>query len=284
MAASDLAALPDVKLWIAGSSGIGASDDTLLSRLITDVSGAIYAYLSRSTLLPRTVSERYDGNGKDRLYLRNYPVTAISSLVVGDTAIAAGPAPGAGVAWQAGYLLEPWDGAPPGLPQALDLRGHRFHRGRQNVLIAYVTGYQVSAEAAGVAPYTPLQPYGPWASDQGVTYADGTALQKVSGSPTVGQYQVVATYNSDASPPSWSVVYNLNAADVATGAFISYGFVPALINNACIEWVVERYRYRTRVGQSSESVNGQMTSAYSLKGVPDFIKASLDPYKAVALP
>ena len=37
MAASDLAALADVKTWLSGSSGIGSTDDTLLSRLITDV-------------------------------------------------------------------------------------------------------------------------------------------------------------------------------------------------------------------------------------------------------
>jgi hypothetical protein len=43
MAASDLAALGDVKAWLAGSSGIGSSDDALLARLITDVSGAVTA-------------------------------------------------------------------------------------------------------------------------------------------------------------------------------------------------------------------------------------------------
>ena len=33
MAASDLAVLADVKTWLAGSSGIGSSDDALLARL-----------------------------------------------------------------------------------------------------------------------------------------------------------------------------------------------------------------------------------------------------------
>jgi hypothetical protein len=288
MAASDLAILSDVKTWLAGSSGLGSSDDALLARLITDVSGAIYAYLCRSTLLPRVVNERYDGNGKERLYLRNYPVTAISSLVIGQTAITAAPTPGVGVSWQAGYLLDPWDGTPPGWPQALDLRGHHFHPGRQNVLVSYAAGYQVVGEPATVpanpGPYTctPAAPYGPWGSDQGVTYANGTALTPVTSAPTQGQYQVVITNTPDTSPPAYSIAYTFAAADAGAAVLISYGFIPASINNACIEWVAERYRYRSRVGQSSQTVTGQMTSAYSLKGVPDFIKASLDPYKAVA--
>jgi hypothetical protein len=62
MAASDLATLADVKTWLAGSSGIGSSDDALISRLITDVSGAITAYLGRPSLVPRLFMERLDGN------------------------------------------------------------------------------------------------------------------------------------------------------------------------------------------------------------------------------
>jgi len=41
------------------------------------------------------------------------------------------------------------------------------------------------------------------------------------------------------------------------------------------------YRYRTRIGQSAQTVQGQMTSAYSLKDMPDFVRASLDPYRSV---
>src|ERR1700734_2795503 len=82
MAASDLATLADVKTWLSGSSGIGASDDALIARLITDVSGAITAYLGRPSLLPRGFVERLDGDGKARLSLSRYPVLAISSLVI----------------------------------------------------------------------------------------------------------------------------------------------------------------------------------------------------------
>jgi hypothetical protein len=91
----------------------------------------------------------------------------------------------------------------------------------------------------------------------------------VTGSPGAGQYNVS------------SGVYSFAAADAGAAVLISYGFIPAAINNACIEWVAERYRYRTRIGQSAQTVQGQQTASYSLKDMPDFVRASLDPYRSV---
>lgn len=182
MAVSDLAVLADVKTWLAGSSGMGSTDDALLSRLITDVSGAITAYLGRPSLAPRTVTERLDGNGRTRLFLSHYPVLQIASLAIDNVAITPAVPPAAGAPHPLGYLLEPWDGLPPGRPQALDLFELSFRRGRQNVVADYSAGYAVEAEGATVpgapGPYNVSvgAPLGPWASDLGVTYADGGAL------------------------------------------------------------------------------------------------------------
>ncbi len=278
MAASDLAALADVKTWLSGSSGIGSTDDALIARLITDVSGAISAYLGRPSLIPRAFTEQLDGNGKPRLFLQHYPVLQLDALVVDNVAVPAAPLPGAGAPHGRGYLLEPWDGLPPGRPQALDLFDMAFRKGRQNVVVSYSAGYAVQSEAASVpaapGPYTvtAAAPFGPWATDAGVAYANGAALVAVTGSPDAGQYNVSAG------------IYTFAAADAGAAVLISYGFIPASINNACIEWVAERYRYRTRVGQSAQTVQGQMTASYSLKDMPDFVRASLDPYRRVAVP
>jgi hypothetical protein len=277
MAASDLAVLGDVKTWLAGSSGIGSTDDALLARLITDVSGAIAAYLGRPSLTPRTYSERLDGNGKARLFLPHYPVLQVGSLVIDTIAVEPAAAPSAGAPRPRGYLLEPWDGLPPGRPQALDLFAAVFRRGRQNVVVGYSAGYAVQDEAASVpaapGPYnvSAAAPFGPWASDAGVVYAGGTPLEAVTGTPSAGQYNVSGG------------AYTFAAADAGAAVLISYGFIPAAINNACIEWAAERYRYRTRVGQSAQTVAGQQTASYSLKDMPDFIRASLDPYRRVAV-
>ena len=275
MAASDLAVLADVKTWLSGSSGIGSSDDALLARLITDVSGAITAYLGRPSLTPRPVAERLDGNGKARMFLRHYPTLQLTSLAIDNVAVPAAATPAAGAPFSKGYLLEAWDGLPPGRPQALDLFHVTFRRGRQNIVVGYNAGYAVESETASVpdapGPYTvtAAAPFGPWASEAGVTYNNDTALVAVAGTPSAGEYNVA------------SGVYTFAAADAGAAVLISYGFIPAAINNACIEWVAERYRYRTRIGQSAQTVQGQMTAAYSLKNMPDFVRASLDPYRSV---
>ena len=62
--------------------------------------------------------------------------------------MAAALAPAAGAACTNGYLLEPWDGLPPGRPQALDLFDAIFRRGRQNVVVSYSAGYAVDGESA----------------------------------------------------------------------------------------------------------------------------------------
>ncbi len=276
MAASDLAVLADVKTWLAGSSGIGSSDDALISRLITDVSGAIAAYLGRPSLTPRALSERFDGNGRSRVFLPHYPVLQVTSLVIDNVAVEAAAAPAVGAPHTRGYLLEIWDGLPPGRPQALDLFDMVYRKGRQNVVLSYSAGYAVESEAAAVpaapGPYnvSVAAPFGPWASDGGVAYANGTALVAVAGSPSAGEYNVSGG------------VYTFAAANAGADVLISYGFIPAAINNACIEWVAERYRYRTRIGQNAQTVQGQQTASYSLKDIPDFIRASLDPYRSVA--
>ena len=274
MAASDLAVLADVKTWVAGSSSMSSADDAMLGRLITAISGVIYSYIGRPFVFPRLWSERYAGDGKSSFFLRHYPVVSIGSLVVDQNSISAGPSLGANVNWTSGYELSPWDGVPPGGLQSLDVRGAWLGCGWQPILVSYTAGYQVTGESATVplsANYTVTAqvPFGPWQSDQGVTYANGTALTPVASAPTVGQYAVA------------NGVYTFAAADAGQGMLISYGYIPAPLNNACIEWVVERYRYRTRVGQIAQTVQGQQTASYSLKDMPDFIRTSLDPYRNI---
>jgi hypothetical protein len=135
----------------------------------------------------------------------------------------------------------------------------------------------VENEAASVpaapGPYnvSVAAPFGPWASDAGATYENGTALAPVAGSLGAGQYNVSGG------------VYTFAAADAGAAVLVSYGFIPAAINNACIEWVAERYRYRTRIGQSAQTVQGQQTASYKLKDIPEFVRALLDPYRRVAV-
>ena len=123
MAASDLAVLQDVKDWGGIAS---ATDNAMLSRLITAVSGKIYSYLGRRVIVPATTMQRSDGLGNARLMLAHYPVLSVSSVVVDGATLSAGAYPAAGsvgtsAGWPpSGYDFTPWDGVPPGKPAVLD--------------------------------------------------------------------------------------------------------------------------------------------------------------------
>ena len=142
-----------------------------------------------------------------RLFLSHYPVLQISSLAIDNVAIPAAAPPATGAPHPLGYLLEPWDGLPPGRPQALDLFELSFRRGRQNVVAAYSAGYAIEGEGATVpaapGPYNASvgAPFGPWASDAGVTYADGVALTAVAGTPGAGQYNASSRGLTALPPP-----------------------------------------------------------------------------------
>ena len=174
----DLVDLADLKTWL---DLVSDDDDDLLGRLITQVSRATLAFLDRANILPMRFIEVRDGRNDSEIVLRQWPVTALASLTIDGVVISAAPPLVARGPRQSGYVLEAAEAAPPGHMQRLALRGRLFNAGLQNVDVTYVAGYQVTLEAAVVpstAPYEILaqEPYGDWASDGGVVYADGAPL------------------------------------------------------------------------------------------------------------
>jgi hypothetical protein len=264
---SNLTSLGNVAAWLGVST---ADDNLLLERLIASASRAIHAYLQRPNLLRHSFSERYDGSGAQRQMLRQWPVLSVESLAVGVQAISAAPSYG-----QAGYTLEPWDGYPPGSPQSLLLNGFNFSRGIGNVAVTYTAGYAVLGEPQTVPSAAPRlvnvdAPFGNWAGDAGVVYADsGAALTPVNGEPSDGQYSVSGG------------AYHFSAGDQNKAVLISYSYVPADIEQACIELVGERYRTRDRIGQTSKSLGGQETVSFSTKSMNDTVREMLQPFKRV---
>jgi hypothetical protein len=253
MPLNDLCSLADVKLWLGRTD---TNSDSLLAGLITRASRDINSYLQRPLLLPRTVTEIRDGNGGTSMILKQWPVTSVASVVACERTI---PPASTNSEFGTGYVVEQWDGAPPGRPQALSLRGHSFPSGAQDIMIVYQSGYQVTAEA----------PYGSWASDEGVTYANGTALVQVAGVPSVGQYALDTTAGT----------YDFNAGDDSADVLISYGFVPSDLADACIELVSERFKYSERIGERTHSLGGNETVAFDITRFTPLIAAMLQPYK-----
>ncbi len=127
MAFGDLTTLADVKAWLQnGSSPFPSTDDALLSRLITAASQYIQSWLGRPIAMADWLEMR-DGTGGRRLQFGIFPVSAVVSLTIDDVAIAA-----AADSWSAGYSFTPTE---------LVLRGYRFTRRAQNVVVCYTAGY-----------------------------------------------------------------------------------------------------------------------------------------------
>jgi hypothetical protein len=120
---SDLTTLQNVKAWL---NITGNSDDALLTRLNTAVSGAVIAYLSRD-ILRLSYSQTFNGHGGDRWMFPQFPVVAVSSLSIDGVSIAASSSVGA-----SGFVFD---------EETLYLRGYRFCKGVQNIIVAYTAGY-----------------------------------------------------------------------------------------------------------------------------------------------
>ena len=265
----DLTTLATVQAFLS-SSGVTPSDtDSVLASLVTTVSAKIMSYLQRSSFVSQTWTDTFDGHGGRSFFLNEWPVTSVTSVTVDQRSVpqSIGQAPG--------WKLTPWNNYPPGTVQNVTLiGGYCFDRGYQNVVIEYVAGYLVQNEAWVVpgSPFqiTPRQALGMWSGDGGVTYANGTPLVAVPSAPAVGQYSVAAGGQ-----------YTFNSADAAAAVLISYSYVPSTIGEACMNWVAERYRYRTRIGQRSQNVGSQTSESYDLSAVPAYIKEDLQPFRKV---
>lgn len=108
----------------------GANDDTTLQNLITRASSQILQLINRPHILASVLgalTENYDGNGSSVLLPKSYPITAVTSVTV-DTV----PIPLSTSALTAGFLFD---------ARRIMLRGFRFHRGLQNVILVYAAGY-----------------------------------------------------------------------------------------------------------------------------------------------
>jgi hypothetical protein len=105
-----------------------ATDDALLTRLITAASQFVQSWLGRQIAAADWLELR-DGTGGQVMVLANSPVTAILSLSIDGLAIPPAPSDGG---FDAGYTFS---------ASELALRGYVFTRRPQNVIVTYTAGY-----------------------------------------------------------------------------------------------------------------------------------------------
>jgi len=125
MAAGDLTTLDNVHGWL-GLDSSQTEDDVLLTRLISAASGFMQTCCNRQFAL-QSYAETRDGNGTVRLFLKQYPIAAVASLVISGQTIAAGDPVSA-----PGYYFDSY---------SLMLNGFAFRRGMANVAINYTAGF-----------------------------------------------------------------------------------------------------------------------------------------------
>lgn len=269
----DLITLSQVRAY-----GGTAIDQTTAGALIPQVSRAILTNLQRSSLLPVSYADVFNGHGRCNVVLSAYPVVSVSSVVVDGVVIPAATPNAPGVAPGVGWLLEDQPDPPPGRQQSVWLRGYEFRRGIQNCTVSYNAGYQITAEPhtiPGSSAYVvkAVAPFGEWALDLGVSLVGGAALIAVpaSSTPSAGQYSVAAG------------VYTFAAADAGKAILLSYGYVPSDIAYAACMWVAESVSYTGRIGMQSKSVGGQETVSYMVSPMPKQVDLLLSSYRKVVM-
>lgn len=120
----DLATVEQVKGYLGINSNV---DDALLERLVHAASGFIQTWIGRNLGSQRYI-KRLNGNDSDVMMFPEYPVTTVNSVRVNDSTVPASPGTS-----QYGYVFD---------ERTIALRGHRFYRGRMNIYLDFVAGYE----------------------------------------------------------------------------------------------------------------------------------------------
>jgi hypothetical protein len=265
----DLCTVAEVNNYLAQSAGVDAS---VIGSLITNFSQYILTRTGRSYLGGfRNYAETYNGNGSFMLQLRNYPILAVSSIVVDVTSVpqSTGPSQSGWVIDTSGsqaavslrgvsgavasggslsqWSYQPWNGygnAPP-----LGQSPYLFREGIQNVAVSYTAGqvtnqWYESATVPSVSPYTvTVANSSTFWQDEGVTTASGAA---------VTGYAVA------------NGVYTFPASAAGEAVLISYqyGAVPQDLNEAAVELVSQQYKRRKTLDQASQVQPGIGTTNF----------------------
>ena len=117
-----------------------------------------------------------------------------------------------------------------------------------------------------------LAPYGPWASDLGVTYAEsGAPLTAVNGRTSGGTIFRPPPASTASPRPT-----------PARPISLSYGYVPQDLAQAALELAAERFRAADHIGVRSKSLGGQETIAFNSAAISAPVLALIQPYRRVA--
>jgi hypothetical protein len=302
MSAIDLTTVANVKAWMIGQITESSTQDAIIQSAITAVSADFIRRCGRGpqngavptqSLFNEAVSfsETYNGNGNERLFLRNSPIISVQSLTVNGNAVAASSGSGfAGYAIDgSGKSLVLLGGGYAFTPQVASFGnlyntfyGPRFPRGTQNIAVSYMAGYaaqsitnELQAIPASPGPYTVTVDVLPWLAGVSVNYfSSGNPLTQVFTAPTVGQYFIQ-------SPG----VYLFSAADAGAQVLLNYNAAgtPPDIELAARKMVYLTYKRRGWVGLRSQAQKDVGQTNYSSWEVDEDVLEVIRNYTRKAL-
>ena len=136
----DLCVLADLKAWLNIQT---SSEDTLLQNLITRGSLQMLRWMNRDHIIATSYTENRDGSDSLFILPRNFPLIAVSSVMVDGIVIPAATSQvGAGFVFDARkIMLRGGSSAFYSLGPYGSQYQYRFNRGFQNVQLVYQAGY-----------------------------------------------------------------------------------------------------------------------------------------------
>ncbi len=249
---ADLTTVTAVKAYLAETSN---GQDSLIASLIARESRSIEMFTGRR-FPDVTHTKRQNGTGTATLCLPESPIISVASLEVGGTTIAESAD---GIV--AGYLFD---------DIALNLVGSKFPAGRQNVACTWTAGYETSESGTVPSANTPtLTPTtgGRAVTDLGVeNETTGAALALTTGNLSTGQYSFA------------NGVYTFASADANASVAMTYRYIPAPIEQACIDLVSQDLKTRSNIGIRSKSLAGE-TISYASDGMSTGVQQTLKMFK-----
>lgn len=277
MSAIDLTNVAAVNLWLGNPSG---TDQTLIQSAITNFSRYVLRRTGRRFLSGfKSYTERYDGNGSERLMTREYPILSLAALTVGYQTIPQSPdslQPGwvieesgdratVALVGAGGFITQGQSAWEPGLPRTFG-GPYRFFEGIQNVGISYTAGSVLDAlseeqTVPASAPYTVTAANAAsWWADLGATNSAGASL--------ADEYTVAnGVYTFAASLAGQEVELNYQ-----------YGGTPEDLAQAATQLVATMYRRRGWIDQLSQMQPGVGTTSYSRLEMPPEVTSVIERY------
>lgn len=231
------------------------NQDTLIAALIARATSLIENFTGKTFPTVQNVSKLLDGTGTQVLVMPDFPILEVSLLKLGVTSVSASVNGSA-----AGYVVD---------ENSLTLVGQTFPLGKKNVTCSWNAGYRESEVAfipTGNAPTLTPTTGGTAVTAVSVTNAAGVAYTQVGSSPAAAQFSFAAG------------VFSFNTANVGAQVSMEYAYVPAAVEQACIETVALKLKQRDTIGVQSKSLAGE-TIAYRDQDMSTSAKAMLQPYR-----